>query len=91
MANRPRARPGFEQKNEFWGARASRPPFSTSGRKNSYNEGAVGETPTAATGTVALPILLEDPNAKDKAAQKVGCAHRRVILPGIIFFSNWFD
>jgi hypothetical protein len=36
------------------GARASRPPLSASGRKHSPLN-AVGGTPTAATGTVALP------------------------------------
>jgi hypothetical protein len=38
----------------FWGARASRLPLSASGRKQSPRN-AVGGTPTAATGTVALP------------------------------------
>ena len=38
----------------LWGARASRPPLSASGRKHSPLN-AVGGTPTAATGTVALP------------------------------------
>jgi hypothetical protein len=38
----------------LWGARTSRPPFSASGRKH-FPLKAAGETPAAATETVALP------------------------------------